>query len=158
MDYFDRARRFAVVLLVLAGAALITGTFLPWTTEGTLPPQAELPPGDRLSDPLAGFSAGEGKVVVGAAVVILVAAGLLALARDRRYGYLALAASIVAGGVSFSFYGAVDDATSDMHRRFEIVGEIDPGAGLTLVVIGALVGIVAAVLGVVASPADRRIS
>jgi hypothetical protein len=155
-DYFDRARTVAVALLVLAGGLAIAGSFLNWTTEGLLP-EGILQQDTGvvgLSQPVSGFEAGDGKVVIGAAVFVLVGALLLAVTRQGRYGLLALVASMVIGAVAIAAYRSLDDTTSDFFRKLDLAGEIDPGIGLILCAVGGLLGVLAGALGMVSSPKD----
>ena len=154
-DYFDRARMVAVALLVLVGVTAIAGSFMAWTTRGTLPEEILVEAGpvveDQLSDPVTGFDAGDGKVVIGAAAFVLVAAMLLAVTRTSGYGLLAILASMVIGAVAIAAYRALGDTTSDFYRKLDLAGEIDPGIGLILVAIAGLLGVIAGSLGMISS-------
>ena len=158
-DYFERARAISIALLVLAGALAIAGSFMDWTTKGTVPKELRLQSGfpviqDLLSDPVTGFDAGDGKVVIAAAVFVLVAAMLLAVTRQGRYGLLAVLASVVTGAVAIAAYRSLGDTTSDFFRKLDLAGEIDPGIGLILVAIAGLLGVLAGSLGMISSPRD----
>lgn len=155
-DYFDRARTVAVALLVMVGGLAMAGSFMNWTTEGELP---EGVPTENtgvagLSGPVTGFDAGDGKVVIGAAVFVLVAALLLAVTRQGRYGLLALVASMVTGAVAIAAYRSLDDTTSDFFRKLDLAGEIDPGIGLIMCAVAGLLGVLAGALGMISSPKD----
>ncbi len=157
-DYFDRARTVAVGLLVLAGGLAIAGSFMAWTTKGDLPEEILMQQGGgllaELSDPVTGFDAGDGKVVIGAAVFVLVAALLLTVTRQSRYGLLALLASMVIGAVAIAAYRALDDPSSDFFRKLDLAGEIDPGIGLIMCAVAGLLGVLAGALGMISSPKD----
>lgn len=156
-DYFDKARAVSVALLVLAGGLAVAGSFMAWTTKGTIPDEIRLQSGvpvieDQLSDPVTGFEAGDGKVVIAAAVFVLVSAMLLAVTRQGRYGLLALLASMVTGAVAIAAYRSLGDTTSDFFRKLDLAGAIDPGIGLILVAIAGLLGVLAGSLGMISSP------
>lgn len=156
-DYFERARAVSVALLLLAGALAIAGSFMDWTTKGTIPEEIRLQADlslieDQLSDPVTGFDAGDGKVVIAAAVFVLVAAMLLAVTQRGRYGLLALLASVVTGAVAIAAYRSLGDTTSDFFRKLDLAGAIDPGIGLILVAIAGLLGVLAGSLGMISSP------
>lgn len=155
-DYFDRARTVAVAVLAPAGALAIAGSFMNWTTKGEVPTGMGFSNRARelLSDPVTGFDAGDGKVVIGAAVFVLVAALLLAVSRQSRYGLLALVASMVIGAVAIAAYRSLGDPSSDFFRKLELAGEIDPGIGLILVAIAGLLGVLAGALGMISSPKE----
>ena len=156
-DYFERARAVSVALLVLAGVLAIAGSFMDWTTKGTIPDEARFQSGtpvihDMLSDPVTGFDAGDGKVVIAAAAFVLVSAMLLAVTRQGRYGLVALLASVVIGAVAIAAYRALGDTASDFFRKLDLAGAIDPGIGLILVAIAGLLGVLAGSLGMISSP------
>lgn len=156
-DYFERARVVSVALLVLAGVLAIAGSFMDWTTAGTIPKGMGFSNmiRDLLSDPVTGFDAGDGKTVIGAAVFVLVGALLLAVTRQSRYGLVALLASVVIGAVAIAAYRSLGATTSDFSRKLDLVGEIDPGIGLILVAIAGLLGVLAGSLGMISSPRER---
>lgn len=158
-DYFERARAVSIALLMLAGVLAIAGSFMDWTTKGTIPEEIRLQSSvpvieDQLSDPVTGFDAGDGKVVIGAAVFVLVSAMLLAVTRQGRYGLLALLASVVTGAVAIAAYRSLGDTTSDFFRKLDLAGAIDPGIGLILVAVAGLLGVLAGSLGMISSPKE----
>jgi len=160
-DYFDRARSIASVALIMAAIAAIAGSLLDWVT--IVPPPGLRPGADFggapveapvVTLPFSGLEAGDGRWVIGAGVVLLVAAILLVLRRRSFYAWIGLLASVVIGSIAFADFRAIGDSTSSLSRRMDIVGDARPAAGIVLVAIGALVGLVASAAGVAASPRD----
>jgi hypothetical protein len=149
-DYFDRARRVAILLLVLAAGVAIVGSFLDWIVITELPPEPEAGFGDQRTVPYAGVDARDGWIVIGAAVVVLLAA--IGLASKRRTGWIAFIGSIVMGAVAFSAYREVGNLSSSISRRMDIVGDPEPAIGVTLVAVGGVAALLGSVLAMIASP------
>ncbi len=157
LDFFDKARLWAGMVVVLAGLTAVIGSVVDWVT--VTPPPAP-PPGvdfenepfaeEESSEPFNGLEAGDGWVTVVAGGAQL-AAGLLLIMR-RRGGWLGIFASIPLGAIAISAYRAVDEPTSSLMERTETVGDADPALGLTLLAAAALVGLLSAVVGVIATP------
>jgi hypothetical protein len=147
-DYFDNARVWAALGLVLAATLLIVGSFLDWVTIERLP---EVVPADQAerAEPFSGLDIGDGFVTGGAGIVIAISAALLILKAKSSYAWLAFAAAIVGGGIAISDYRGIDQIFEDVQG---IGRGITPGAGLTMVAAGALVGLVSAVAGIAATP------
>lgn len=161
-DYFDRARLIAVAVL-LAGAGLaIAGSFLDWVTISARPqldPDADFG-GEQVEAPVVrspytGVEATDGWYVVGGSVVVTAAAIGVALTRRSRYSWLAFLGAMFVGAVGFAAYRSVGTLGSSISERMEIVGDPDPGIGITLVVIGGVAALLGAVLGLVATPSRR---
>jgi hypothetical protein len=149
-DYFDRARRVAVVILLFAGVVAIVGSFLDWIVITELPPAPEAGFGDQRTRPYAGIDARDGWIVIGAAVVLLLATA--GLAAKRRTGWVAFIASIVMGAVAFSAYREVGNLSSSISRRMDIVGDPEPAIGVVLVAVGGVAALLGSVLGMISSP------
>jgi hypothetical protein len=150
-DFFDKAREWVSAALFLAGALAIVGSLLDWVTFtleepllGTL--------ADEPSEPLTGFDVGDGRWVAAAGAVVIVSAFLLVLRRSAGMAGLSLVASIVIGAIAISDYRGVGDLTSDLARELDLVGEPHAAIGLTLVVAGAILGLIASVAGIAATP------
>jgi hypothetical protein len=152
-DYFDRARRVAVAILVLAAVLGILGSFLDWIVITELPPEPEAGFGHQRTVPYAGVDARDGWIVIGAAVVLLAATAGLAL--RRRTAWIAFIASIVMGAVAFSAYREVGNLSSAISRRMDIVGDPEPAIGVALVAIGGVAALLGSVLGMISSPRAR---
>ena len=161
-DYFDRARIVAVTVLVAAAALAIAGSFLDWVTIGTRPaidPDADFG-GEQLEEPkirtpYAGVDAMDGWYVIAGAVVVAAAAGALAITKKGGYAWLAFIASIFVGSLAFAAYRSVGSLDSSISRRMEIVGDPDPGVGITLVAIGGVAALLGSVLGLISTPGRR---
>ena len=161
-DYFDRARLVAVAMIVAAAALAIVGSLLDWVTITAIPrldPEADFGgeqiEAPRIRAPYSGVEANDGWYVVGGCVVLLLAAVGLAIRRRSRYAWLAFVAAMFVGAVAFSAYRAVGNLDSSISRRMEIVGDPDPGVGITLVAIGAVAALLGSVLGLISTPSRR---
>ncbi|HYN37263.1 MAG TPA: hypothetical protein VEV82_09855 [Actinomycetota bacterium] len=160
LDFFTKARVWAGSIVLLAGLCAIVGSAVDWVTV-TPPPKP--PPGvdfedrpfgsDDSSDSFSGLEVRDGWVTLisGAA---LMTGGMLLIMR-RRGGWLAVFASIPIGAVTLSAYRAIDSPTSGLLERTETVGDVDPGLGLTLLAGAALVGLIAGVIGLAATPNEE---
>ena len=161
-DYFDRARLVAVVVLVVASGLAIAGSFLNWVTIGTRPsidPEADFGgeqiEGPEIRTPYTGVDAMDGWYVIVASLVVAAAAGALAITQRGRYAWLAFIAAMVVGSLAFAAYRSVGNLDSSISRRMEIVGDPDPGVGVTLVAIGGVAALLGSVLGLISTPARR---
>lgn len=163
-DFFQRARRFAGALLLIAAALAIVGSLLDWIVLGApeVPPGAEpVPethPALREVDPLSGVELGDGRWTLGAGVVLALCALLLIVRPASRYAWLALVAAIVIGGVSFSAYrslgvGEFVVPLPGEDRDLFVFREGRAALGLILVTASAFVGLLGSVAAIVASPA-----
>jgi hypothetical protein len=151
-DYFDRARALAAAVMIAAAAAAIIGSLLNWVT--ITPPPTEA--GRRqASEPFSGVEARDGWYVIAAALVLAVSAIGLILRRRSAYAGLAFVAAIVIGAIAFADYRGIGELRSAISERMDIVGDADPAVGLMLVAAGGFLGLVGAVIGIVASPRAR---
>ena len=160
LSFFDRARIWAGAIMLLAGVAAVVGSVVDWVT---VTPPPEPPPGvdfaDRpfaegeSSEPFTGLEAGDGWLTVAAGGAQLLA-GLLLITR-RRGGWLGILASIPIGAIAISGYRALSSPTSALLDRTDTVGDADPAWGLTLIASAALVGLIAAVIGIAATPRNE---
>jgi hypothetical protein len=146
-DYFDKARSVAAALLFGVGLAAAGGTFLEWVT--IRPP--ERVPADQANrlDAFTGMETTDGWVVVALAGAILLSALFLVIRKRSFYAWIAFWCSMVMGGISIADYRGIDKLFYEEMNR---IGDPAPAFGLTLVATAALVGIVASVAGVAASP------
>ena len=147
----------AGTIIMASGAAAILGSTLDWVT--ITPPPKVRPAlremdlqGVKASEPFTGIEAGDGWWVLGAGVVLILAAGMLILRRRSLYAWIALLAAMVIGGITFADFRAIGNLSSGLSRRMDIVGLAKPSLGITLVAASALVGIVASGAGIAATP------
>lgn len=149
-DYFDRARTAASAGLMAAGAAAVIGAVLEWVT---VEPPGQGPTAELAkADPFTGIEARDGWFVIACAGVLIACSFLLVARRKAGWAWFAFGASFVMGVIGIADYRAVGDLTSDISRRMEIVGEVQPSIGLILVLVAAFVGIVSSLAGVAATP------
>ncbi|HEY7876476.1 MAG TPA: hypothetical protein VIG64_15280 [Actinomycetota bacterium] len=153
-DFFDKARELVSAALFVAGALAIVGSLLDWVTF-TLDPPLFGVIAPRPSDPISGFDVGDGWLVAGAGVVLIAAAFLLVLRRRAGFAGLGLLASMFIGAIAISDYRGVGDLTSDLARELDLVGEPHAAIGLTLVVAASILGLIASVAGIAATPRGR---
>lgn len=150
-DYFERARAWAGTGLFVAAGLCILGSFLDWVTIGELPQRI---PSDQAAraEPFNGLDIGDGWWTLAAGIVLLISAFLLVLRGRSRYAWFGFVATMVAGGIAISDYRGIAEV-------FENWGGIgrgpQPGVGLSLVAVGALVGLIASVAGIAATPKTR---
>ena len=143
-EVFESARVWVSGALFLAGSMAIIGSLLDWVTF-VIDDERVLELGARPSSPVSGFDVGDGRWAAAAGVAIIVAAFLLVI-RGRGAG-LSLLASIVAGAVAIADYRDLTNLTADLAS-----GEPQAGIGLTLVVAAAILGLLASVAGIAATP------
>ena len=159
LDFFDRARRFAIALLLLAGVAAIAGSALDWVTITGPPPidpQADFGPNQEALEPprtrpFSGLEAGDGYWALGGGIVIVIAAGMLLIRPRGRWAVLAFLASLIIGAIAFADYRGVGDVSSSISTRMDI-GSARPGVGLTLVAVAGFLGIVGSAAAIAATP------
>jgi hypothetical protein len=144
-EFFDRAREWVSGGLFLAGALAIVGSLLDWVTF-TVTDQAV--PGVRPSDPLSGLDVGDGGVVIAAAVIVILSAFLLVLRQRAGHAGIAMLASIVIGAIGVSDYRDIGEVSAEV----ELIGVPHVGIGLTLVVAASILGLLASIAGVAATP------
>jgi LPXTG-motif cell wall-anchored protein len=147
-DFLDRARSVAASVLFAAGLAAIVGSLLDWVT---IDPPSRLP-SEESADPYTGIEARDGWWVILGAIVVMGSAALLVIRQRALFGWTSFLVWIAIGAIAIADYRGVDDLSSDISRRMNRAGDIDPGLGLTLVAASALVGVIASVAGVAASP------
>ncbi len=148
-DYFERARAVSASVLFAAAAAAIIGSVLDWVVVAQTPPDVPADQLDRLP-PFTGIELGDGWYVIGAAIVVLISAFLIVM--KGRYAWLAFLGCVVIGGIAISDYRNV----GELHLQLEAIGrDPRPGVGLTLVAAAGLVGLIAAVGSIAASPSNR---
>ncbi|HZJ49614.1 MAG TPA: hypothetical protein VFF07_01915 [Actinomycetota bacterium] len=160
LDFFDRARRFAVALLLLAGVAAIAGSSLDWVTitvRRQIDPRADFGSNqDALEEPrtrpFSGLEAGDGYWALGGGIVIVIAAGMLLIRPRGRWAILAFLASLIIGAIAFADYRGVGDVSSSISARMEIDVSARPGVGLTLVAAAGFLGIVGSAAAIAATP------
>lgn len=152
-DFFDKARRVGVIMLVGAALLAITGSFLDWVR---ITPPPQVPP-DQVARtmPFTGVEARDGWLVVGASgVLILCALGVAARVRSL-YGWIAFFTSILIGSIAFADIRGLNDLDSAISRRMDIVGRADTGVGLILVTAAALIAFVGSLVCIAGSPDAR---
>ncbi|HVF52223.1 MAG TPA: hypothetical protein VNC78_01315 [Actinomycetota bacterium] len=149
-DIFESARTVAAGGLVVASGLAVTGAVLDWVR--ITPPK--ILPADEVvnAQPFSGIEAGDGWWVLGCGITLLFSAGLLIAARRSRYAWLALVASIIIGGIALADLRGVEDLVSPISQRMNIVGDARPAIGLYLTAAGAVLGSLAAILGIAATP------
>ncbi|HJR45575.1 MAG TPA: hypothetical protein VJ927_08205 [Actinomycetota bacterium] len=147
-DYFEKARAVAATILFVCAATAILGSFLDWVT---VEPPVVIP-ADQAPRAVAfnGLDAGDGVIVIGAGIVVIIGAVLLVLRARSSFAWLAFFASMVIGGIAIADFRGLDALFYDEMNR---IGDPSPGIGLILVAAGGLIGLVAAVAGVAATPA-----
>ena len=157
LDFGTRARIWAGILLLVGGLIAVVGSTIDWVT---VEPPPKPPPGadfegkrfaeDESSEPFTGLEARDGWVTAAGGGLLLIA-GLLAIAGRGGSG-LALLASIPIGAVAISAYRGVNEPTSPIMERTKTVGDADPALGLVLIAAAAGFGLIAAAIGVAATP------
>lgn len=146
--------------LFLAGLLAVVGSLLPWV-DVTPPPIVPAAEAER-ADSLIGIEISDGRVVLGAGVVIIVAAAMLVLRRRAGWAWLTLAAAMLVGAIAISDYRQIADFRPEegvqppFVRRAERAGEIQPAVAMLLVAAAGIVGVVASVGAIAATPSNRR--
>jgi LPXTG-motif cell wall-anchored protein len=146
--------------MLAAGVAAIIGSALDWVTITARP---ELQPGARFEDeaaleeprvtrPFTGLEARDGWWSLAGGVVLAVAAVVLLVRKRAAWGWLGIVGAVIVGAVAIADYRGIGDLSSSISHRMDIVGGAEPGIGLTLAVAAAIVGLVASVAGIAASP------
>jgi LPXTG-motif cell wall-anchored protein len=160
-DFFDKARAWAVALMLAAGLACIVGSLLDWVTitarpelqEGAAFPGADnQPEAPRVTRPFTGIEAGDGWWSLAGGVVLVAAAALVYVRRRAGWGWLGVLAAVVIGAVTIADYRGIGDLSSSISHRMNIVGGAEPAIGLTLAVAGAIAGVIGSVAAIAASP------
>ncbi len=158
VDLFERVRRVAIAILLAAGAAGVIGAVFDWAAPERCP---EVLPGSTFEEaeledappsPVRGIDAAEGKVVVGASFTILFAAIMLTLRPKPLYAWLAFAAAVVAGSAAIAAYRGIGNPDSSISRRFGMIDAYEVQLGLNLAAAAAVIGFIAAVAAITATP------
>lgn len=153
-DFLDRARRASVAGMIAAAVAMALGSALDWVAVVRLPnvlPETEL----ARAGSVTGIGTGDGWWVILGAVIIVNAALLLWIRRSSAWAWLGFFSSVIAGSIAVADYRAISASGSPFLQELDVVGEIDHGIGLLLVLAGALLGVVFALVGVAATPSRR---
>jgi hypothetical protein len=159
VDFFDKARRAAVLVLLAAGALAVVGSLLDWATitrpalvEGTDFGDNNDQVVEEPSEPFTGMEAAYGYYSLAGGVFVMLGAVLL-LARNRgKYAFVSFAASVLVGAIALVAYRQIADRTSALYLRLNIEGLARPAVGLTVVTAGAIIGLLASVAGLAATP------
>lgn len=149
-DFFDRARIVAATGMFAAGICAVAGAILEWVSI-TPPPRV---PTDQLTrlKPFSGLEVTDGKVVLGAGIVLVLAAVRLLLKRTSGPATIGVLAAVLLGGIAFADFRQVTEPTSDLMRRMDRIGVDGPGVGLVLVAVAAILGLITSVAGIASSP------
>ncbi len=157
-DFFDRARAVAVAAMVVAGVLAVAGSALDWVTivEREVAPDVDFGDTDEIEpgqgEAFQGLDDRDGRYVAGAGVVVAIAAVFLLLTRRSKYAWLGFIASIVIGGIAFADYRCIGNNTCALSQRMNVGTEARPAIGITLVATAGVIGIVASVAGLAATP------
>jgi hypothetical protein len=160
-DFFDRARTVAVAIMIAAGAAVAIGSFLEWVSLSDVPARDEeadfgseedFADEPQRTEPVSGTETPYGINALAAGAVLIAAALLLATRRRGKWAWLGFLAAVIAGGLAITAYRAIADTSSPLNQELDLVGRARPSFGLTLVAAGAIAGLVASVMGVIATP------
>lgn len=160
-DFFDRARRVAVAALIAAGAAAIVGSALDWVTISERPQlqqdvdfqeRNELVEEPEVTRPFTGLEAEYGYYSLIGGVLVAAGAILLLWRKRGKYAWLCFVASVTVGAIAIAAYRGISDSSSSLYLRMDIIGRAEPALGVTLVTAGAIVGLLASVAGVAATP------
>lgn len=140
--------------LVFFGLIAAAGATADWVTIDPPPvvPESEV----DQTRPFTGIEAGDGWLVVGAAVTFMVAALGLWLRPRRNYAWFAFVAAIAGGSVVVADYRGIGDITSSLSQRVDLVGDASPAIGIALAAAGMIGGLIAAAAALVATPAAQN--
>lgn len=159
-DYFARARIAALLGLSLASGLAIASAFLDWVSITRLPARIPAQQASR-AEPLSGieipggwFGIADGWWVVLGAAGLIAAAVLLVRTARSSYGWLAFTMTMVVGAIVIADFRSVSKPTSDLARRLDRIGEVDPGPGLVLAAVAMGIALIAALLGVAGTPKE----
>lgn len=162
-DFFDRARRAAVAFLLVAGALAIVGSVLNWVSISRPPLVESADFGanndkvvEEASEPFTGTDAAYGYYSLAGGVIVVLGALLLQARRRGKYAVVSFVASILIGAIALVAYRQISDRTSALYLRMDIEGVARPALGLTLVAAAAIIGLLASVAGVAATPYRRE--
>ena len=163
-DFFDKARRFAAAGIVLAGLCALTGSFLDWAviSERQVAPNVdfgedagEIEPGQ--GEAFAGVDDRDGRLTLGGGIALIAAAVALLVRKTTGTAWIAFWISLAIGGIAFGDYRTISEnetAPSGVLLRHEVGVEASPGPGLTLIAAAGMIGVIASVGGVAATPKE----
>lgn len=156
-DFFDRARAFAAAAMLLAGALAIVGSALDWVTitkrdvvAGTDFGDEEVEPGQGQA--FQGLDDRDGRYILIAGVVVIASAIALLVRKRSGAAWLGFIAAMVVGGIAFADYRCIGNNTCALSQRMDVGTEARPAVGMTLVAAAGIIGVVASVAGVAATP------
>lgn len=159
VDVFERARRAAAALMLACAAAAVAGSLLTWIDVSRAPqpvPGADFGEHNEMVEAprgsYTGTELGDGVLSLVAGAVLGLAGLGLALRRRAGWAWLGFVAAMATGAVAIAAYRGIADAESALMRRAEVAGNADPGLGLVLVTAAGIIGLIASVGGVVATP------
>ena len=150
-DYFEKARLGSASLLFAAGLTAAAGSLLEWAHVVECPPRRTAEVAARCAS-YNGITAGDGWVSLVAGAGVILCAVLLAIRGRGVWARLAFLASIVVGAVGMSAYRAVSDTTSAISLRTGAIGRYEAAIGVSLVAAAGLIGLIASVGGIAATP------
>ena len=128
---------------------MILGTVLDWVTVEPPP----IIPADQIpqTEPFTGLETKSAPYLLIAAGAVILLALLMVTRRRGLYAWLAFLASMVIGGIAFQSYRGLDQL---FYEQMDGVGDPAPALGLTLVVAGGVIGVIAGAAGIAASPSE----
>lgn len=148
-DYFEKARAWAATGIFIAALLLIVGSFLDWIVVDRLPPVIPDEQADR-APPFTGFEVQDGWFVFIAGLVLVgCAVWLILRGRGARLAFLI---AIIAGAITISDYRSIPGLFVELEG---IGAGARPGIGITLATSGAILGLIASVAAIAASPKER---
>lgn len=158
-NVFDKARRAAVIVLLIAGATTVAGSLLNWVSITRPPLVGGVDFGDnndkvvrQASEPFTGVEASYGYYSLAGGIILVLGAVLLQARRRGKYAFVSFVSSMLIGGIALVAYRQIADRTSVLYLKMDIEGIARPALGLTLVTIGAITGLLASVAGYAATP------
>lgn len=161
--FFDKARRFAAAGIVLAGLSVVAGSLLDWAviTERRVAEDVDFGEGVDLvgtgqGEGFRGIEDRDGRITLGGGIALIAAAVLLVVRRRSGIAWIAFWIAVAIGGIAFGDYRSISpsegEAPGGIAGRQEVGAEAMPGAGLTLVAAGAVLGVISSVGAVAATP------
>ncbi len=100
------------------------------------------------------FGIADGWWVVLGAGGLIAAAVLLVIRARSSYGWMAFTIATVVGAIVIADFRSVSKPTSDLARRLDRIGEVDPGPGLVLAAVAMGIALIAALVGVAGTPKE----
>lgn len=163
-DFFDKARRFAAAGIVLAGLCAIGGSFLDWAviTERQVAPNVdfgedagEIEPGQ--GEEFKGVDDRDGRLTLAGGIGLIAAAVALLVRKTTGTAWIAFWISLAIGGIAFADFRTIssnDAAPRGILIRHEVGAEASAGPGLAVVAAAGMLGVLASVGGVAATPRE----